>query len=239
MDVLVALGLGLLLGMQHATDADHLAAVATLATRERSLPRALRLGAAWGLGHTLTLLAVAGAVAGLGWVITDEAARRFEQGVGLLLIVLGLRLASRLRAQRIHFHGHAHPGRPPHFHGHSHERSHAGAQAPARLPHAQDPHRHGHRLPVGGLVVGMVHGLAGSAALALLAATTLPSPGMQLAYIALFGAGSLLGMALLTGALAVTLRATARRLTTLHQALNVMVAGASVVIGAHLMWSAA
>jgi hypothetical protein len=239
MDLLFALGLGLLLGMQHATDADHLAAVATLATRERSLPRALRLGAAWGVGHTLTLLAVAGAVAGLGWVITDEAARRFEQGVGLLLVVLGLRLAWRLRAQRIHFHGHAHRGRPPHFHGHSHEQSHASAQAPARLPHAQDPHRHGHRLPVGGLVVGMVHGLAGSAALALLAGTTLPTPGMQLAYIALFGAGSLLGMALLTGALAVTLRATARRLTALHQTLNVTVAGASVVIGLHLMWSAA
>ena len=97
-------------------------------------------------------------------------------------------------------------------------------------------HRHGHRLPVGGLVVGMVHGLAGSAALALLASTALPSPGMQLAYIVLFGAGSLLGMALLTGALAVALRATARRLTTLHRALNVMVATASVVIGLQLVW---
>ncbi|MEW5834426.1 MAG: urease accessory protein [Pseudomonadota bacterium] len=233
MDLLLALGLGLLLGMQHATDADHLAAVATLATRERSLPRALRLGTAWGLGHTLTLLAVAAAVAGLGWVITDETARRFEQLVGLVLIVLGARLAWRLRAQRIHFHGHAHPGRAPHFHGHSH------AGSPARPAHAQDPHRHGHRMPMAGLVVGMVHGLAGSAALALLAGAALPSPGLQLLYIALFGAGSLLGMALLTGALAVTLRATARRLTAVHQALNVMVAGASVVIGLHLVWSAA
>jgi hypothetical protein len=233
MDLFLALGLGLLLGIQHATDADHLAAVATLATRDRSLPRALRLGSAWGLGHTLTLLAVAGAVAGLGWVITDETARRFEQLVGLVLIVLGARLAWRLRAQRIHFHGHVHPGRVPHFHGHSH------AGSPARPAHAQDLHRHGHRMPMGGLVVGMVHGLAGSAALALLAGAALPSPGLQLLYIALFGAGSLLGMALLTGALAVTLRATAHRLTTVHRALNVMVAGASVVIGLHLVWSAA
>lgn len=235
MDLLLALGLGLLLGLQHATDADHLAAVATLATREHSLARALRLGAAWGLGHSLTLLIVAGAVAGLGWVISAEAAARFEGLVGVLLVALGLRLAWRLRARRIHFHGHAHQGQTAHFHGHSH----TIAAAPAGPAHAEDPHRHEHRFPVGGVAVGMVHGLAGSAALALLAGAALATPAMQLAYIAVFGAGSLLGMAALTGAMAVVLRVTARRLAALHRMLNVAVACVSVAIGLHLLWSAA
>lgn len=236
MDIVMIFGLGLLLGMQHATDADHLAAVATLTARGHSLGRALRLGAAWGVGHSLMLLVVAGAVAGLGWVISPQSAVRFEQAVGVLLIVLGARLAWRLRVERVHFHGHGHPGRPPHFHGHSH--SPRGASEP-RPPHASDPHRHEHRLPAGGLLVGMVHGLAGSAALALLAAGMLPSPLMQLLYIAIFGLGSLAGMALLTGTLALTLRLSARRLTALHRGFNVAVACSSLALGLHLLWGPA
>lgn len=229
-------GLGLLLGMQHASDADHLAAVATLATREHSLARALRLGAAWGLGHSLMLLAVAGAVAGLGWVISPQWATRFEQAVGALLIILGARLAWRLWKERIHFHGHAHPGRAPHFHGHSH--TPRGTSEP-RARHAGEPHRHGHRLPAGSMLVGMVHGLAGSAALALLAAGVLPTPTMQLVYIAVFGIGSVAGMAVLTGALSLTLRVTASRLTTLHRSFSVVIACTSMAVGLHLVSSAA
>jgi len=235
MGQLLALRLGLLLGPQHATDADHLAAVATLAAREGSLARALHLGATWGLGHSLTLLTVAGAVAGLGWVISAESAAHFELLVGLLLVALGLRLAWQLRERRFRNHGHAHLGLSPHSHGHSHAAA-AGAAGPA---HADDPHRHEHRFLVGGLAVGMVHGLAGSAALALLAGAALATPAMQLAYIAVFGAGSLLGMAALAGAMTVVLRITARRLAALHRMLNVAVACASVAIGLYLLWSAA
>ncbi len=236
MDVVMIFGLGLLLGMQHASDADHLAAVATLATREHSLARALRLGAAWGLGHSLMLLVVAGAVAGLGWVIPPQWAIRFEQAVGVLLFVLGARLAWRLWKERIHFHGHAHAGRAPHFHGHSHATR--GASEP-RPPHAGDPHRHAHRLPAGSMLVGMVHGLAGSAALALLAAGALPTPAMQFVYIAVFGVGSIAGMAVLTGALSFTLRLTANRLTTLHRGFSGVIACTSMAIGLHLVSSAA
>ncbi len=227
-------GLGLLLGMQHATDADHLAAVATLATREHSLGRALRLGAAWGLGHSLMLLIVAGAVAGLGWVIPPHWALRFEQAVGVLLIVLGARLAWRLWKERMHFHGHGHPGRAPHFHGHSHAPRTASEP---RRPHASDPHRHPHRLPAGSMLIGMLHGLAGSAALALLALGVLPTPIMQIAYIAVFGIGSIAGMAFLTGALSVTLQLTANRLTTLHRTFSIVIACTSMAIGGHLAWS--
>jgi hypothetical protein len=234
MDVLMIFGLGLLLGMQHATDADHLAAVATLATREHSLARALRLGAAWGLGHSLVLLVVAAAVAGLGWVIPSQWALRFEQAVGVLLIVLGARLAWRLYKERMHFHGHGHAGRAPHFHGHSH--TPRAASEPKR-PHASDPHRHAHRLPAASMLVGMLHGLAGSAALALLALGVLPTPMMQMTYVAVFGIGSIAGMAFLTGALSVTLRLTAKRLTALHRSFTIVIACSSMAIGGHLAWS--
>jgi ABC-type nickel/cobalt efflux system permease component RcnA len=234
MDVLMIFGLGLLLGMQHATDADHLAAVATLATREHSLARALRLGAAWGLGHSLVLLVVAGAVTGLGWVMPPQWALRFEQAVGVLLIMLGARLAWRLWKDRVHFHGHGHPGRAPHFHGHSHDPRAASEPRPA---HATDPHRHAHRLPAASMLVGMLHGLAGSAALALLALGALPTPAMQLGYITTFGIGSIVGMAFLTGALSVTLRLTAKRLTALNRSFTIVIACSSIAIGGHLAWS--
>ncbi len=120
MNTMMVLALGVLLGMQHATEADHLAAVATLAGRERSLGQGLRLGVAWGCGHTLTLLLVAGGVGLLGWVISPELAGRFEQVVGAMLIGLGTHLGWRLWRERVHFHGHVHAGGPAHFHGHAH-----------------------------------------------------------------------------------------------------------------------
>lgn len=206
-------GLGLLLGMQHATDADHLAAVATLATGEYPLARALQLGAVWGLGHTLVLLVVAAVVAGLGWGIPSQWAIRFEQAVGVMLVALGARLAWRLSTG-------LGPGglREPPLRG-------------AELP--------GHRLPAGSMLVGMVHGLAGSAALILLAAGALPTPAAQLAYIAVLGVGSIAGMALLTGALSLALQLTARRLTALRHGFGVLVACASIAIGLHLLASPA
>lgn len=244
MELLMVLGLGLVLGMQHATDADHLAAVATLSGREGSLPGALRLGLAWGMGHSLTLLVVVSAVAGLGWVISAEWAGRFEQVVGVMLMLLGLRLAWRMRAKKVHFHNHMHADAPAHFHGHSHAGGGPHAITPAygvtaprsdpAAPHQADPHHHAHRLPTGSLLVGMVHGLAGSAALALLASATMPSLSTQVLYVAVFGVGSMLGMALLSGALAVSLRLTAHRLTSLHRGFNLVVALISVGLGLRL-----
>lgn len=236
MNTLLVLGLGVLLGMQHATEADHLAAVATLAGRERSFGQGLRLGVAWGCGHTLTLLVVAGGVGLLGWVISPELAGRFEQVVGAMLIALGANLAWRLWRERVHFHGHVHPGVGAHFHGHAHgrERSQATIRTP-RASHAADPHRHGHRMPARSLLVGMVHGLAGSAALALMVGQSLPSAASQLAYIALFGLGSIVGMAMLSGAVAFSINLSGRKLTRLHGAFNGVVAVLSVGLGLRLL----
>jgi hypothetical protein len=237
MNLGVVLGVGLLLGMQHATEADHLAAVASLASRERSLKYGVLHGVAWGIGHTFMLLLVAGALGVLGWVISPLLAGRMEQVVGVMLIVLGIAVLRRLRRERIHFHTHSHgahanvltaPAGMTHFHAHSH--------AGAARPHPSDPHEHPHRLPLRSVVVGMVHGMAGSAALALLASQSMPTPGWMLVYIGVFGAGSILGMALLSGALAIPLGLTARYLTRVYRILNVAVALFSIGLGARILF---
>lgn len=238
MNLTVVLGLGLLLGMQHATEADHLAAVASMAGRERSLKAGMFHGLAWGLGHTLMLLLIAGALGFLGWVISPLMAGRMEQVVGAMLIVLGIGVLRRLWRERIHFHAHSHGGHSnvlapgaalTHFHAHSH----AGEQQPHRL----SAHGHAHRLPLRSVIVGMVHGLAGSAALALLASQSMPTPGWMLVYIAVFGAGSMIGMALLSGVLAIPLGLTARHLTRVYRILNVAVAVFSLGLGARLLFA--
>ena len=199
MNTLMVLGLGVVLGMQHATEADHLAAVATLVGRERSLAQGLRHGAAWGLGHALMLMLVAGGFALLDWVISPQLAGRFEQGVGAMLIALGGHLGWRTL--------HSHP------------------PAQARV----------HGVPARSLLVGMVHGLAGSAALVLLLSQTLPAAHWQIAYVALFGAGSLLGMALLSGAVVLSMRLTACRPDAWHQTFNLAIAAVSVLVGLRLL----
>ncbi|WP_207215811.1 high frequency lysogenization protein HflD [Pseudolysobacter antarcticus] len=253
MNLTVVLGLGLLLGMQHATEPDHLAAVAALAGRERSLKQGIFHGVAWGLGHTLMLLLVAGAVGFLGWVISPAIAGHLEQLVGAMLILLGANVVRRLWRERLHFHAHKHPAETFHFqphtqdasvlqdhsHAHTHPTEvmhfHAHSHLGESQPHAQSPHSHSHRLPLRSLLVGMVHGLAGSAALALLASQSMPSPAWMLVYIAVFGTGSMLGMALLSGVLAVPLGMTAKHLTRVYRVLNVGVAIFSIGLGTKLL----
>lgn len=134
MNTTMVLGLGVLLGMQHATEVDHLAAVATLVGRERSLGHGLRLGVAWGCGHTLTLLVVAGGVGLLGWVISPELAGRFEQLVGAMLVALGVHLGWRIWQRPLHCHGHSHAISPKHHHGHGHVHERAAVHGASLRP---------------------------------------------------------------------------------------------------------
>ena len=181
MTVTSILALGFLLGMRHALDADHLAAVATLATRSRSVGHTLLQGVAWGTGHTLTLMLFGGAVLVLGLVLPARAAQALEFAVGVMLVALGADVLYRLWRKRVHFHAHRHADGVAHFHAHSHQE--------ASAPH--DPARHEHPHPRGfparALLVGMVHGMAGSAALILLSLEALRSPAWGLLYIAIFG----------------------------------------------------
>ena len=157
--------LGFLVGMRHAMEGDHLAAVATLATRSHSLGHTVWQGAVWGLGHTVTLFAVCSMVLFLDAVIPERLALGLEAAVGAMLVLLGLDVIRRLTQERIHFHPHRHQDGTTHMHAHSHQ---GGGL------HDSEHHQHAHprRFPLRALLVGLVHGMAGSAALILL---TLPT----------------------------------------------------------------
>lgn len=217
--------LGLMIGMQHALEADHIAAVTSIAARETTLKRAVTHGAAWGLGHTLTLMAVAGGVVVLGTTIDAQIAAYLEAVVGVMLIGLGGHLLYRLWRDRIHFHVHRHTGGAAHFHAHSHK---GEAQAHKKSSH---DHTHPRRLPVRTVLVGMMHGLAGSAALLILTASTIDSPALGLIYIALFGIGSIAGMAALSAVIAVPMSYSARFVTWANRSLQAGVAVATAGLG--------
>lgn len=186
LEVLTSSWFGSLLGMRHALEPDHLAAVTTLISHERNGFRAALLGLCWGLGHTLGLVAVGAVLVLLRAEMPEAIANLFELLVATMLIALGVRAvlqATRLgRSGRGHVHGrrfmiHQHSGLPAHVH--------IGTWTLARRP----------------LLVGVIHGLAGSGALTALVLTTLPSTAARIGYMALFGLGSTLGMATLSGLL--------------------------------------
>ena len=220
--------LGFLLGMRHALEADHVAAVASLATGARSMGETVRQGAAWGLGHTLTLFLFGSAVILMDSVMPQRLANALEFAVGLMLIVLGADVLRRLRKHRVHFHVHRHADGVAHFHAHSH----AGEQG------LHDPNHHHHEHPRGfplrALAVGLMHGMAGSAALILLTLQTVSSPLTGLAYMALFGIGSIAGMAALSAVIAIPLRRSARGLAGLHRTLQAVVGIATIGLGLHI-----
>lgn len=217
--------LGLLIGMKHALEADHVAAVAAMATRESTVARTVRLGLIWGLGHTLTLFAFAAAVLIFRWGAAADLAHLAEVLVGVLLVALGVDVLWRLWRDRVHFHLHNHGG-DRHLHAHSHQ----GERAQVHDASAHN-HRHVKALPLRALLIGLMHGMAGSAALVLLTLDQTPSIAVGLAYIALFGVGSMFGMALLSWALSWPLRAGARAVTGAYGLLNAGVGATTLGLG--------
>lgn len=234
MTALSILVIGLLLGMKHATEADHLAAVATLATRQSTLANTIRQGVAWGIGHTLTLLLFGGIVLALGKAIPQQMERMLEFAVGLMLIALGIDVLRRLVQQRIHFHPHTHGQGATHLHAHSHV---GEGRQPYGL-HRNAPHRHGHsrELPVRAVAVGMMHGMAGSAALILLSLGAVQSVTMGILYIALFGLGSIIGMALLSVAIAIPLKLSAGYFTRMRNGVTAAIGGFTFALGGYVVY---
>jgi hypothetical protein len=191
--LLPALLLGVLLGMRHATDADHVVAVTTIVTRQGRLRDALRIGALWGIGHTVTILLVGGAIILLHLVIPPRLGLSMEFAVALMLIGLGL---YNLLAD--------------------------GASAPGKLTDVR---------PV---LVGVVHGLAGSAAVALLVLTTFHDAWWGAGYLLLFGAGTVLGMIGVTASVAAPLALGLSRFTGLRRSLERAAGTLSVTFGLFL-----
>lgn len=232
--------LALLIGMSHALEADHVAAVSSMAARQSSVKSIMRLGAVWGLGHTLTLMAFAGLSVGLGLILSNGLAGWLEFGVGVMLVMLGGQVVFRLVRERIHFHvhhhighhhtGHPHAGENAHFHAHSHLGEKIEAHNPKR-------HDHDHKaFPLRALAIGMMHGMAGSAALLMLSASTAPTPVMGLAYVAVFGLGSMLGMASLSAIIAVPLALSAQFLTWANRTIQGATGFATLSLGAVIMY---
>ena len=225
------LGLGFLLGMQHALEADHIAAVSSIAARRSDVRDIVKHGLTWGLGHTLTLFDFAGAAILLGHAIPDTLARPIETAVGFMLIGLGAHVLWRLWRDRVHFHAHRHGDGTSHIHVHSH----AGESA----PHRTSLHQHAHGFRWRSLLVGLMHGMAGSAALLVLAVSQVASPAAGMAYVLLFGVGSMLGMGALSVVIAVPLAVSARWLTWANRALQAGVGAITIAIGAMTIYSTA
>ena len=242
---------GFFLGMRHATDPDHVIAVTTIVSRQRSVWAAAWTGALWGIGHTLTILAVGTAIIVFGLVIPPHVGLGMEFSVALMLVLLGVLtltgVTGRIREAQAgvshgdhHAESHAHPhahGDYVHSHVHGHapdEHGHAEAATPqARLDRALAGWSAYQILRP--LVVGLVHGLAGSAAVALLVLAAIRDPWWATAYLVIFGAGTIAGMMLITAAVAVPFAVTARRFAGLNRHLATATGVLSLAFG---LWMA-
>ncbi len=213
-------GIGLVLGFRHAFEPDHLAAVSTLATRQGSVLAACRLGLAWALGHTVSVGAVVLAIIVAGVRFPASLGPAAEVVVGLLLAGLGGSVIYRYARGRWHLHAHRHGSEQgTHLHLHSHSLGHA--------------HTHGHagadvRRSLG---FGLLHGLAGSAAIIVWLVASAPTRGAQVAYFGAFGAGTLFGMLAVSATLAMVIRVASRRGEQWARVLHLTAAAASLVVG--------
>jgi hypothetical protein len=223
------LGIGFLLGMQHALEADHIAAVSSIAARRTDIGDIVKHGLTWGLGHTLTLFVFAGIAILLGRAIPEHLTRPLETGVGIMLVGLGAHVIWRLWRDRVHFHRHVHGDGSEHIHAHSH--------ANEAVAHEQSPHAHPHGFRWRTLLVGLMHGMAGSAALLVLAISQVANAAFGMFYVLLFGIGSMLGMAALSVVIAVPLAASARWLTWANRGLQAGVGAVTVAIGSMTIYS--
>ncbi len=210
--------LGFFLGMRHATDSDHVVAVTTIVSRQRRISAAAVTGLFWGVGHSFTLFVVGGAIILFGIVIPTRLGLGLEFCVALMLILLGvLNLRGSVRSLRNaralsapeddhehHNHVHRH-GDYVHSHLHGHEAESHGHSAETVPPARLD--RWFGRLKIyqalRPMVIGIVHGLAGSAAVALLVLPIIPDPKWAMCYLLVFGLGTIAGMMLITAAIAV------------------------------------
>ena len=217
------LGLGFILGLRHALDSDHLAAVSTVLAERPSWRASSLVGLSWGVGHTAVLLFVGTIVLMLRVPIPEPFAIAAEALVGVMLVVLGALLGAKLIRERWHFHHHDHDGtRHVHFHNHRHAEDHG--------------HVHWWRESLRPLCIGMAHGLAGSAALLLLVVASANSVLDGLLYIAVFGCGSILGMMLIGLALSVPVVRSLRVGRPLFLAVQGMASVGSIALGSSIVY---
>lgn len=214
------LAFGFILGLKHATEADHLVAITTVVSERKGLARSAHVGALWGLGHTISLFAAGIAVLVLNLEIGPRVENSLELCVGIMLALLGINVLRKLlRGETLHFHTHGHgPHSHTHLHIHGVERS------------GNETH-HGFSFSPKAVLIGMVHGMAGSAALMLLVIPTIGSRAIGLLYILLFGVGSIAGMGIMTLLVGLPFHLTALRFTGLNTLLQGVAAIAGIAFG--------
>ncbi len=213
------------LGMLHALDADHIAAVTGLSGRKATLADSVRFCTRWAMGHGASLLVIGGAVLLLGMGIPERLSAFAESLVGVVLISIGLWIGWDLWRNRAHLHFHRHDDMPEHAHWHKHSK-----QSPQA--HVGDPHRHSHSA----VMVGMLHGTAGSAPLlALLPLAGKTSPWLGMSYLLLFGIGVLLAMLAFGGLLGGVFRLLSRLGNRLIIGLRALVGAGSIAFGGYLL----
>lgn len=209
-------GLGFVLGLKHALDADHVVAVSTIVSQTKSLKKSLLAGAIWGVGHTITLLLVGLVILIFKLTIPDKLALSFELIVGVVLVVLGVDVLRKVIKEKVHLHEHQH-GSSVHTHLHPHKESWS--------------HDHTHR----SFVVGMIHGLAGSATLMLLVLTTVRSVFQGLLYILIFGIGSIIGMLIVSGIIGFPFLLLAK-FGKINNSVKILAGTISIVLGFTIMY---
>ncbi len=227
LSMISVLMLGLILGLKHAIEADHLAAVTTIVTERKSLWSSSLVGGLWGIGHTIPIVAVGLIVILLRIEIQDSIGLSLEFCVGLMLIVLGTKALWKLsRSQQLHLHVHEHGGQM-HVHPHFHTEGEA----------SEEPHtHHNFNLNIRPLLVGVMHGLAGSAALVPLVVAEIRSPLLGLFYMLVFGLGSIGGMILMSALVGVPLHLTAARFTRFNLVLRLAACVFSLSFGVVMIY---
>jgi len=228
--LLAALVLGVLLGVRHSLDPDHVVAVSTIVSEYRNPLRSFWVGISWGLGHTTTLLIIGIVIIALRLTIPDRMALLFEFAVGVMLVGLGIQVIYSFRKKKVHQHAHGHE-EEAHHHFHSHSKS------PEHVPEHHNTHGIGKPfLRRKSYVVGLVHGVAGSAALTLLVLASIESPIAGMAYILLFGLGSVLSMGIMTVIISLPFVISAGRLPNLNRTIQFAVGSLSILFGGFLMY---
>jgi ABC-type nickel/cobalt efflux system permease component RcnA len=225
--LLAVIGLGLIFGLKHATEVDHVVAVSTIVSRHRNLLRSAMVGALWGAGHTTSLLVTGAIVLSLRITIPEKISNWLEFGVAVMILGLGASALWRAlrKGRKVHLHKHSHHG-VSHVHVHFHETTSRHDQ--------KDASRHNHSINAIGIkpvLIGMMHGLAGSGALTLLVLTQIKSVWLGLLYLAIFGAGSIIGMLLMSGLIGLPFAVTSLNLSGLNHRLQVAAAGLTITFG--------
>jgi hypothetical protein len=229
MSPVLVMGLGLAIGLEHAFEPDHVAAVSTQVSRGRLAQKSTKqiiksgtikssvLGAFWGAGHTTTLVLMGLLVYALAVKIEENVFSGLELIVGMMLVFLAITTILNKKIIRLkHRHPHQHEDGTIHFDPHNHN---------------DTDHIHGHK----SYIIGCIHGLAGSGSLVVLTAATLNNVGMVLGFILIFGIGSIIGMALVSGMMGLPF-ALSTRMTTVNRVFRYAAGAFSLIIGANIVY---